>query len=247
MSMISVHREGAISRITLDRPEKLNAFSADLVAELHAAVEAAESEGTRLLILRGAGKGFSGGFDLSEIESASDGDLLLRFVQVEALLQAVHYARVATLAMAHGPCYGAGADLFAACQWRIAAPSAKFRMPGARFGLVLGTRRLARLVGADQSRALLLRERPFDAETARASGFASEVAAETEWDACEERIFSQIESLDPETSAALNARLVDDTRDADLAALVRSAARGSIKARTTAYLQDVRSKRTDGR
>ena len=94
---ISVSREGATTHVRLSRPEKLNAFSPDLVEGLHRAVEAAASDGTRLLVLSGEGKGFSGGFDLDGLDAMTDGDLLLRFVRVEEMLQAVYHAPFVTL------------------------------------------------------------------------------------------------------------------------------------------------------
>ena len=243
MSAVSVTRDGPVTTVELDRPEKLNAFNGDLVDGLARAVAAAEADDTRLLVFRGAGKGFSGGFDLSGLDEMSDGDLLLRFVRVEEVLQAVHHARVATLALVHGACYGAAADLAAACHWRVAAPDARFRMPGARFGIVLGTRRLAALVGADRARALLLRDAPFDAGEALASGFVTEIAGQDDWPAVQERVLGQAQALDPMTLASLTRRMTADTRDEDLVALVRSAAHGSVKERIRAYLAEMAARR----
>ena len=79
---VSTSRDGPTLHVSLDRPEKLNAFSAELVDALHEAMSVAESEDVRLVVFRGAGKGFSGGFDLDGLETMSDGDLLLRFVRL---------------------------------------------------------------------------------------------------------------------------------------------------------------------
>lgn len=144
MLPVSVTREGSLTRVRLNRAEKLNAFNAELVDGLMHAVRTAHEDGTRLLVITAEGKGFSGGFDLNDLDAQSDGDLLLRFVRVEELLQAVHHAPFATLALVHGACYGAAADLVAACHFRVAAPDARFRMPGLRFDLVLGTRIILR-------------------------------------------------------------------------------------------------------
>ncbi|MAE04092.1 MAG: enoyl-CoA hydratase, partial [Porticoccaceae bacterium] len=78
MSLIIYSREGPLARITLNRPEKLNAFNVELVDELTAAVSKAAASEARMLVIQAEGKGFSGGFDLSDIEQSSDGDLLLR-------------------------------------------------------------------------------------------------------------------------------------------------------------------------
>lgn len=234
---VSVTREGPVTHVRLDRAEKLNAFNADLVDALMHAVRAAHEDGTRLVVFTAEGKGFSGGFDLSDLDQQSDGDLLLRFVRVEELLQAVYHAPFATLALVHGACYGAAADLVAACHFRVGAPGARFRMPGLQFGLVLGTRRLSRLVGADNARALLLRQEPFDAAEAAKVGFIQEIAEPDEWQDVQARILANVSGLTEQAFASLVSRTTDDQTDSDLAALVRSAATGSVRERIRAYLK----------
>lgn len=147
--------EGHVTRLTLNRPEKANALSRPLVDALLDAIDQACADGTRLLILDGAGAHFCAGFDFTGFDQASDGDLALRFIRIEMLLQALHHAPYQTLALAHGRIVGAGADLVASCGMRIAAPNAEFRMPGLRFGVALGTRRFALRVGADKAREIL--------------------------------------------------------------------------------------------
>lgn len=233
---VSISREGPVMRVRLNRPDKLNAFSSDLVEGLHAAVLAAQEEGIRLLIFTGAGKGFSGGFDLSGLEKMSNGDLLLRFVRVEELLQAVYHAPFGTLALAHGPCYGAAADLVAACQWRAATPDARFRMPGLNFGIVLGTGRLTGLVGADAAHGLLLRGKPFGAPEALDCGFIQDIVDQNDWPQVENRALDAALSVDAANFRAMTERTRQSNRDADMAALVRSASHGSVKQRIAAYL-----------
>ncbi len=244
-TVVTVTRDGPVMHVCMNRPEKLNAFSAELVDQVADAVAAAGKDGTRLVIFRGEGKGFSGGFDLDGLENMSDGDLVLRFVRVEELLQAVYHAPFATLALAHGPCYGAAADLFAACQWRVAAPEARFRMPGLRFGIVLGTNRLSHLVGADWARRLLFRDAPFDAAEAVDAGFAQRIVARDEWDTVVSATLHQAAGLDGTTFGAMASRVIRDTRAEDMDALVRSASAGSIKERIANYLEEVRQARKD--
>ena len=232
--------DGPLARVYLNRPEKLNAFNEELVEGLLAALNVAADNGTRLLVFEGEGKGFSGGFDLGGLEEMSEGDLLLRFVRVEQLLQAVYHAPFATLALIHGPCYGAAADLAVACHWRVAAPDARFRMPGLRFGIVLGTRRLANILGADVARGLLLREKPFLADEALSSGFVQAIGEREGWPEIIDRKLADAVALAPDTFAAMTGRTVVDTRDADMAALVNSASRTPLKERISEYLQSVR-------
>ena len=193
-------------------------------------------------MFQGTGKGFCAGFDFTGIETQSDADLVYRFVRVEQMLQAVRHAPFATLALVHGACFGAAADIVAACGRRVAVPGATFRMPGLRFGVVLGTRRLADLIGPDRARTLLETTRVFAAEEAFGLGFLTDIAAEDAWPALVEDVLAGAEILPPVAQRALLERTTPDTRDADMAALVRSVATPGLKARITAFLDEAKKK-----
>ena len=229
-------RRGATLELALNRPGKMNALSASLVDALLAAVEAAHGDGTRLLVLRGNGKNFSAGFDMAGYEQQSEGDLLLRFVRIEQLLQAVRHAPFDTLVLAHGRNFGAGVDLIGSCARRVSSAEATFRMPGLKFGLVLGTRVFAERVGQERARQVLQVSQTFNAAEAHAWGFLTEVAARDDWPAVVHAAESAAAALSPEAAARLFRVTAHDRRDADLAELVRSAAAPGIKARIAAYL-----------
>jgi enoyl-CoA hydratase/carnithine racemase len=239
MSELRVERSGAITTITLDRPAKMNALSGALVDALLEAVDAAHRDGTRLVVVRGEGKNLSAGFDFGGYESQSEGDLLLRFTRIEQLLQMVHHAPFETLALAHGRNFGAGVDLIGACSRRVATTEATFRMPGLRFGLVLGTRRFALQVGGDTARDVLAESKTFAADEALTMGFLTQVAGIPEWPEVVARAAEAAEALQPEAHARLVAATRVDTRDADLAELVRSAAAPGLKMRIAEYLAPV--------
>ena len=224
--------------LTLDRPAKMNALSASLVEALIAQVGGAAARGVRLLVLRGAGKNFSAGFDMGDYESQSEGDLALRFIRIEQLLQAVRHAPFDTLAFAHGRNFGAGVDLVGACARRVVAPEATFRMPGLRFGLVLGTRLFTSRVGAERARQVLQASRTFNAAEALEWGFATEVAAQEHWAPVLEKARAASAALPAAAAARLFAVTAEDHRDADLAELARSAAEPGLKARIAAYLAE---------
>ena len=236
MSELLSERRGTTLDLTLNRPDKMNALSASLVEALLAAVEGAHVDGTRLLVLRGHGKNFSAGFDMAGSEQQSEGDLLLRFVRIEQLLQAVRHAPFDTLVLAQGKNFGAGVDLIGSCARRVASADATFRMPGLKFGLVLGTRVFAQRVGAERARQVLQVSQTFNAVDALAWGFVTEVAAQEQWAAAIHAAESAASALSPEAAARLFRVTATDTRDADLAELVRSAAAPGIKARIAAYL-----------
>jgi enoyl-CoA hydratase len=235
MSELFIERDGALKRVRLNRPEQRNALSASCVETMLEILAESETDGTRLLELSGEGRNFCAGFDLSDLDSQSEGDLLLRFVRVEQMLQAVHHAPFHTLALAHGKVVGAGADLVLACRTRIAAPGTQFEMPGAGFGLILGTRRLGMTVGNDD--ALDLLSGPFDVEKARSSGFVHEIIEQETWPAVAARTLAVATRLAPETERAMLGALRADSRAQDLADLVISAARPGVKQRIAAYAE----------
>ncbi len=235
MSDIAIDRGDGHWAITLCRPDKLNALSAGIVEELLAALDEAAAARVPLVSFAGEGRCFSAGFDMSEVEGQSEGDLVLRFIRIEMLLNRIASAPFQTVAFAHGKNFGAGVDLFGACKRRHAAPGATFRMPGLQFGLVLGTARLARIVGAAEARRLLETSATFDAEQARANGFVDAVVDPTDWAATLAGEAARASFLPPEALALLYRTLDGEQADADLAALVRSAAAPGLKARIAAY------------
>lgn len=228
-------RRGGRLTVTLARPDKHNALSESLVEGLLDQVERAHHEQTDLLVFRGEGPSFSAGFDLSGLDTTTDADLLHRFVRVEQLLQAVHHAPFATLALAHGRVFGAGADLVCACTHRIAAPGTRFRLPGMAFGLVLGSGRLARRVGPDAARAIQAGGRTVDAEEAHRIGLVTAVHDAGDWDDLAAGLTDSETALSAPARAVLHTALHPDHRDADLAALVRSAAVPGLVDRVRAY------------
>ena len=228
-----VTREGPVLRLTLNRPNRANALGPGLVDALIDAFESAD--GVRLAVLEGTGKSFCSGFDLSGFDELRDGDLVLRLIRIETMLQTIHHAPFPTLALAHGRVLGAGADLFAACSGRVAAPDATFRMPGLAFGIVLGTRRLAARIGADATREIQNATRMFDAAEALALGFATERAERSSWPDLVAGHAEAAATLPPESTAALFRATVVDTRALDMADLARSTAAPGLKNRIAEY------------
>jgi enoyl-CoA hydratase/carnithine racemase len=237
LSNLLAARDGPVTQLTLNRTEKANALDEPLVEALLAAVASAHGDGTRLLVLRAGAKNFSAGFDFGGVAEGSESRLLWRFVRIEQLLQAVYHAPFATLALARGRNFGAGADLFVACDVRVAAPGTTFRLPGLRFGLQLGTRRLAQRIGNEAARSILADSRTIDADVALALGFATRKAEPAEWDDLITTERERALALSPEAATRLRAATVTDTRNADMADLVESVTAPGLAGRIAAYLQ----------
>lgn len=232
-------RDGGVLTLTLARPERGNALGPDLVEALLSAVQEAHAgadDGLHTLVLRGEGRHLCTGLDLSDLDDCRDGDLLHRLVRIETLLAAVWQSPLRTVALAQGRTWGAGADLFAACELRLAAPGATFRFPGAQFGIVLGTRRLAARVGTDAARAMTTGGGEWDVAAAQAAGLVTHAidgdAEAALAAACTPPV------VDAATAAALRAASRGDApgqADADFAALVRSAAAPGLVGRIRDY------------
>ncbi len=231
--------DGHLTRLTLNRPAKANALSAPLIEALIDAVDYACTDGTRLLVLEGAGNHFCAGFDFTGYQELSEGDLALRFIRIETLLQTLHHAPFETLALAHGRIFGAGADLVAVCGVRIAAPATTFRMPGLRFGVVLGTRRLAHRVGADHARAILGESRTFGTDEALGINFITGIAEPSQWGEIVRHAQTHSEQLTTAAAAALHRQTTPDTRADDMNALARSVSTPGIKERIRIYRDNV--------
>ncbi len=240
---VLVTEKNDIVSLTFNRPHQLNSFSADLVDGLHNALDALDAAAPKLVVFRANGKGFSGGLDLSNLDTETDGDLLLRLVNIEQLLQRIRHAPFATAALVHGACYGAAADLVLACRARIATPDARFLMPGMRFGIVLGTRRLRDTVGESNAYQLLDRLKPFKTDEAAECGFITRVADADDWDNVIEETAGNVAAFTKAAYAMRVSSLTPDTRAEDMQALVLSVAAGSIKTRMVEYVAQVKAER----
>ena len=244
--MLQTHHHKGITTLTLDRADKGNALSAALVEALIEQVSGTLSDTqTRALVFNANGKHFCTGFDLSDLATCGEGDLLHRFVRVEQLLQLIWSAPVRTVALVQGRTWGAGADLFAACEVRLCAADTTFRFPGVRFGLALGTRRLNERVGADQARRWLLDGMEVKADdalkAALANGFRA-VSSGGSGASANVEVVAAVgnEVVDRETSVAIRALTRCDDADRDLAELVRSAVRPGLRARIESYVAGLR-------
>jgi len=226
-----------IATVTIDRPQRGNALDAATVEALAQAFEAlAANHDVHTWALRGAGPQFCTGFDFTDLDRQSEGDLLERFVRVELMLQQFANAPARTVAFVQGRAFGAGADLFAACDARIVGPRATFGFPGPRFGLVLGTRRLALRIGPEQARRVLLEGLTVDAVQAVEMGLATQ-RWESDFDALHATLAAPV--ADPPTLRRLVAQTRQSADDADLGAVVRSVIRPGLAARVRAYRDSI--------
>ena len=170
-----------VARLALARPEARNAVPADGWVRLADAAEEAAAAGARLLFLSGRGGAFCAGADLGGFAAFRD-DPAARAAFRTAMRDA--FGRIANLpipvvALIEGPCFGAGVALAMACDLRIAAPSARFAITPAKFGISYPQEDIARLValvGPGQASRLLLSAAPIDAAEAVRIGLVEQIA-----------------------------------------------------------------------
>jgi enoyl-CoA hydratase len=151
---------GAVRRLTLDRPEKLNALSHDLIEALSAALaEAAEDASIRVVILAGAGRAFCAGYDLQEDVAAESYDVASWRAalshDVARMLELFDHPKP-VVAQVHGYCLAGGCELMMMCDIAIASEDAMFGEPEIRFGSGVVTMIMPWLVGARKAKELLL-------------------------------------------------------------------------------------------
>jgi enoyl-CoA hydratase/carnithine racemase len=177
--MLDVRQEGSVLHITLNRPEVRNAFNDELIVALTSAFQGV-SEGTRIVILSGAGKGFCAGGDLEWMRRAAnytEEQNVADAMKLAELFRSVAECPALVVAKVHGACFGGGCGLVAAADVAIAAPDALFAFSEVRLGLIPGTISLYVIpkIGAGHSRALFATGEAFDAERALRIGLVHEV------------------------------------------------------------------------
>ncbi len=168
------HGGARVARITVDYPGKLNILGSASMAELHAAIEAVAGDGeVRALVLTGEGeRAFIGGADVNEMAALDPGaarDFITGLHRVCAALRALPLPAIARI---RGYCLGAGLEVAAACDLRVASDDAVFGMPEVRVGIpsVIEAALLPRLIGMGRARELVLTGRLASADEAASWG-----------------------------------------------------------------------------
>ena len=183
--MVDVESEGGVARIFLNRPEKVNALHSALLAALLDAINrVGDAPDLRVVLVGGRGKAFCGGADVEEL-SALDASSAPGFVQkIHAVCEAIRQLPVPVVARLHGAVIGAGLEIAAACDLRIAAEGTRFSMPEVRLGIpsVVEAALLPRLIGTGRAAWLVLTGEPIDARQAYEWGLVEEIGGDTELD-----------------------------------------------------------------
>jgi len=239
MAEVEVGREGAVQRITLNRPDKLNAFTRTLHEELHAALEEARDPAVRAVVITGAGRGFSAGQDLTAFGESGDVAAMLR-ATYHVNVRAIRSLEKPVVAAVNGVCAGAGLSLACACDIRIASDAAFF-VPGfIGIGLIPdsgGTFFLQRLLGTARAFEWMTSNRRLTAAEAQAWGIVSEVV-EAESFAARVAEHADAIAAGPTRAIALTKQLYDEAPTASLEEQLEREAEAQAEAAKTADFRE---------
>jgi enoyl-CoA hydratase/carnithine racemase len=193
---ISVSVEGAVGRITLSRPAKLNSLSRAVLEELAgAAAWFDERPEVKVVVIGGEGRAFSAGFDLDDPTWAELGPPERSTAVGRAMAESIAGMDALTIASVRGHCIGGGVVLAAACDLRIASDSARFKIPEVDLGIPLywvGIPLLTRELGPALTKELVLTGRTFDADEAHRIRFVNRVVADADLDAATDALAAEL-------------------------------------------------------
>jgi enoyl-CoA hydratase/carnithine racemase len=214
--IVQVRREGDVSIVTMNYPERRNAFSMKMRLALIDVFQRLmhDDPATRAIVLTGAGGHFCAGGDLSEMHAVTPPLLALRerITVGVRLFKQIYTGTKPVVAAVEGTCYGAGLSLAAACDMVISAETAKYSCAFGKVGLVPDTGILWTLpqkVGGGKARELMLKGDVIDANEARRIGLVSEVAASGHALNAAIEAAARFASYPPVTLALLKASLVN--------------------------------------
>ena len=214
---------GHLVRLTIDNRAKLNSLGRALMEQITAAVDGLCADpGLRLVILSGAGgRAFVGGADIGEI-AVLDGDSARGFITlVHRCCDAFRRLPVPVIARIDGYALGAGLELAASCDLRVASESSRFGMPEVRIGIpsVVEAALLPRLIGWGRARRLLLTGETIDAAEALAWGLVDTVAPSEALDSAVDRLAHPILAAGPQ-AIRLQKALIRDWEELSVGAAI---------------------------
>jgi enoyl-CoA hydratase len=173
--------EAGVARIFLDRAAKANALDTPLLEALLSSLDdLTRRKDLRAAVLGGHGRGFCGGADVDELSRLTEATAGAFVERIHGVCQAIRELPVPVVARLHGAVIGAGLEIAAACDLRVAAEGTKFSMPEVRLGIpsVVEAALLPRLIGSGRAAWLVLTGEPIDARRAYEWGLVEELGGD---------------------------------------------------------------------
>lgn len=203
--LVDVRHTGAVD-IWLNRPERLNALSVEMVDALLKVIEGAIMGGATALFVRAKGRGFCAGADLKERQTMAEAERHAHNRAINAAVNALAAAPVPTIAVINGIAMGGGLELALGCDIRIAAESAQLGLTEARIGAIPGaggTQRLPRLIGISRALDMMYTGEPIAAKKALDIGLVNACVADQELDTAVSRYIDVLGSRSPSAARTL--------------------------------------------
>jgi methylglutaconyl-CoA hydratase len=229
--------DSGVATLTLNRPEKRNAISFELIDELLQALQEVAQSATRVLILTGAGKAFCSGMDLDNLKQLlgrSPEQSLRDSETIARLFSSLYDFPKPTIAAVNGAAIAGGTGLATLCDFTLAVPDAKFGYTEVRIGFVpaIVSTFLLRQVGEKLARNLLLTGRLFDAAEAQRIGLINEIVPAESLMARTRQLASQLMENSP-SSLRLTKRLLSEHARSELDTHIAAAVRENASIRAT--------------
>jgi enoyl-CoA hydratase/carnithine racemase len=203
MSLVLVEDRDAVRHVVLDRPEKRNALSTELIESLEAALRAAAAEpAVRIVVLRGAGPMFSSGMDTADLAALAAHPSRGHAYRASILpiWNLCEDMAKPTIAQIHGACLGGAAELALACDMRVMAADAVIGLVETRIGLIPdlgGCSRLPALVGLARAKELIMASKLVDGTEAERIGLVNRVAPAEALDAATAQLAEELLACAP--------------------------------------------------
>jgi methylglutaconyl-CoA hydratase len=234
---INLVDDDRIATITLNRPDKRNAISYELIEELLAALEDIANSSARVLILTGTGKAFCSGMDLEDLKALvgrSPAQNLKDSETMAHLFRSLYDFPKATIAAVNGAAIAGGCGLATLCDFTLSVPEAKFGYTEVRIGFVpaIVSTFLLRQVGEKQARDLLLTGRIIGSDEAHRIGLINEIVPAEDLNKRARELASQLMENSP-TSLTYTKRLLSGHARAELDAQIRAAVHENAAIRAT--------------
>jgi methylglutaconyl-CoA hydratase len=239
---IQLAYDGGAATITLNRPEKRNAISFDLIDDLLRAFDEVAKSDAIVMIITGAGKAFCSGMDLDNLKSllgrTPEQNIADSQKMVDLFRSLYEFPKV-TIAAVNGAAIAGGTGLALLCDFTLAVPEAKFGYTEVRIGFVpaIVSTFLLRQVGEKQARDLLLTGRIFGAEEAKAMGLINEIVPPENLLSRARELAGQLMENSP-TSLRATKQLLTDHARAELDSQIDAAVRENAAIRSTADFRE---------
>ena len=239
---VQVVHDSGIATITLNRPEKRNAISFELIDDLLGALDEVAKSDALVVILSGAGKAFCSGMDLDNLKAllGRSPEQNLKDSQIMArLFRTLYEFPKVTIAAVNGAAIAGGTGLALLCDFTLAVPEAKFGYTEVRIGFVpaVVSTFLMRQVGEKQARDLLLTGRIFGADEAARMGLINEIVPPEKLMTRARELAALLMENSP-LSLRLTKRLLNDHARAELDAQIEAAVRENAAIRTSADFRE---------